>query len=70
MEITVTSSSPQMAKSIVNEVSAAATLFIGDKMEVIPPQIVEEGVLRLQYKSEYDEKYNTRNAAWNCMHAA
>lgn len=45
MELTVTNSSPQMAKNIVNELSVVAAEFIGDKMEVIPPKIVEEGVL-------------------------
>lgn len=45
MELTVTSSNPEMAKEIVNELSMVAAAFIGDKMEVIPPKIVEEGVL-------------------------
>lgn len=41
--ITVTVNDAKQAKAIVNELSVVASEFIGDKMEVTPPKIVEEG---------------------------
>lgn len=41
--ITVTMNDPQLAKEVVDELSAVSSEFIGDKMEVTPPKIVEEG---------------------------
>ena len=43
MQITVTNADPELAKEIVDEVSAVGAQFIGDQMEVVPPKIVEEG---------------------------
>lgn len=43
LEITVNDSDPEMAKSIVDELSTVASEFIGDQMEVVPPKIIEEG---------------------------
>ena len=41
--ITVTMNDPQQAKAVVDELSIVSSEFIGDKMEVTPPKIVEEG---------------------------
>jgi len=49
--ITVTMSSPELAKTVVNELAIVASNFIGDKMEVVPPKIIEEGELPLEKAS-------------------
>ena len=41
--VTVTAHDAKMAKAIVDELSVVASAFIGDKMEVTPPKIVEDG---------------------------
>lgn len=41
--ITVTLNDPDMAKTVVDELSVVSSEFIGDKMEVTPPKIIEEG---------------------------
>lgn len=41
--ITVRDSDPETAKEIVNELAEVASEYIGDKMEVVPPKIIEEG---------------------------
>ena len=41
--ITVTMNDPQQAKAVVDELSIVASEFIGDKMEVTPPKIIEQG---------------------------
>ena len=41
--ITVTTNDAKLAKAIVDELSIVSSEFIGDKMEVTPPKIVEEG---------------------------
>lgn len=41
--ITVTMNDAKQAKAVVNELSAVSSEFIGDKMEVSPPKVVEEG---------------------------
>lgn len=43
LEITVEDSDPVLAKKLVDEIADVASDFIGDKMEVIPPKIIEEG---------------------------
>ena len=43
MEITVTYPSPKMAKEIVDDIAAVTSEFIGDKMEGVPPKIIDEG---------------------------
>ena len=45
LEISVEHPSPQMAMQIVNELSEVASEFIGDNMEVVPPKIIEEGIV-------------------------
>lgn len=43
LEITVANPDPQMAKTIVDELSEVAADFIGEQMEVVPPKIIEDG---------------------------
>lgn len=45
LEITVQHPNPEMAKRIVDEVASVASDYIGEQMEVIPPKIIEEGIL-------------------------
>lgn len=48
LEITVTMPDPKMAAAVVNELAGEASEFIGDKMEVTPPKIIEEGEVPLK----------------------
>jgi len=41
--VSVTLNNAKQAKEVVDELSKVASVFIGDKMEVTPPKIVEEG---------------------------
>lgn len=43
LNLTVTSTDPAMAKKIVDELANVGAEYVGDKMEVIPPKIIEEG---------------------------
>ena len=43
LEISVVNTDPEMAKEIVDELANVSSVFIGDKMEVIPPKIIEVG---------------------------
>lgn len=43
LSIAVTLNDAKMAKVVVDELSVVSSKFIGDKMEVTPPKIVEEG---------------------------
>lgn len=43
LEITVQNSHPELARDLVNELAHTASDYIGDKMEVIPPKVIEEG---------------------------
>lgn len=43
LEITVDHADSVMAKEIVDEVANVSSAYIGDKMEVIPPKIIEVG---------------------------
>lgn len=45
LNISVKDSNPEDAKRIVDELASVAAAYIGDKMEVIPPKIIEEGEL-------------------------
>ncbi|MBO5070152.1 MAG: polysaccharide export protein [Lachnospiraceae bacterium] len=48
LEITVTMPDPEMAAAVVNELSQEASEFIGDKMEVTKPKIIEDGEVPLK----------------------
>lgn len=56
LDISVEDSNPKMAKKIVNELAATASRFIGDKMEVVPPKIIEEGEIPTEKTSPSMEK--------------
>lgn len=43
LNLSVTSTDPELAKKIVDELASVSSEYIGDKMEVIPPKIIEEG---------------------------
>ena len=43
LEMSVTNPDPQQAKAIADELAYVSSEYIGDKMEVIPPKIIEEG---------------------------
>ena len=43
MEITVTYPNAQKAKEIVDDIASVTSEFIGDKMEGVPPKIIDEG---------------------------
>lgn len=43
LEITVEHPDSVMAKEIVDEIASVSSAYIGDKMEVIPPKIIEVG---------------------------
>ena len=43
LQISVKYQDPVMARNIVNALSEISSRFIGDKMEVLPPKIIEEG---------------------------
>ena len=43
LSISVTTNNAEQAKAIVDELAAVSSAFIGDKMEVTPPKIIEEG---------------------------
>ncbi len=51
LEISVESPSPELSRSIVNELTRIASSFIGDKMEVVPPKVIEEGELPIERTS-------------------
>ena len=42
LQITVTNPDPQLAKELADELASISSEYIGDKMEVVPPKIIEE----------------------------
>jgi len=51
LDISVRNSDPEMARDIVNDVASVSSAFIGDKMEVVPPKIIEYGKLPTRQSS-------------------
>ena len=51
LNMSVTDPNPKRAKAIVDEVAKASSDYIGDIMEMIPPKIIEEGVVSDQPSS-------------------
>lgn len=51
LEITAEHQDPVMARDIVDEVTRVASAFVGDKMEVIPPKIIEHGKIPTEKSS-------------------
>lgn len=58
LNISVKHPNPEMALAIVRELAEVASDFIGDMMEVVPPKIIDKGVLPMKKTSPS----NTRNA--------
>lgn len=51
IELSVNNSDPVLAMDIVNELARISSEFIGDKMEVVPPKIIEEGIIPIKRTS-------------------
>ncbi len=51
LELTVSDSDPVRARAIANEVAKVSSDYIGDIMEMIPPKMIEEGVVALEPSS-------------------
>lgn len=45
LNVSVTNPDPELAKTIVNELAEVSADYIGEKMEVVPPKIIEEGIV-------------------------
>ena len=58
LNISVKHPNPEMALVIVREVAEVASDFIGEMMEVVPPKIIDKGVMPMKKTSPS----NTRNA--------
>lgn len=43
LTISATQEDPRLAKTVVDELAQVSSAYIGDKMEVTPPKIIEEG---------------------------
>jgi len=43
LTLSVVQSDPEMAKAVVDELAKVSSAYIGDKMEVTPPKIIEDG---------------------------
>jgi len=43
LSVSVTMNNAELAKAVVDELVAVSSTFIGDKMEVSPPKVIEEG---------------------------
>lgn len=43
LQLTVQNGNPEAAKAIVDELAKVSSAYIGDKMEVTPPKIIEDG---------------------------
>jgi capsular polysaccharide biosynthesis protein len=56
LEITVVDIDPVRAKNIVDEIAEVSSVYIGDKMEVVPPKIIEEGKIPTSRTSPSTEK--------------
>lgn len=58
LEISVTYTKPDKAKEIVDEIAEVSADYIGDKMEVVPPKIIEKGQIPT-HKAAPNVKKNT-----------
>ena len=57
LELSVVNGNPETAKKIADELAAVSSAYIGEKMEVIPPKIIEEGEIP-SYKTGPNVKKN------------
>lgn len=51
LSITVEDIEPMRAKAIVDEVTKSASNYIGDIMEMVPPKVIEDGVVAVKSSS-------------------
>ena len=51
LSITVEDIEPMRAKAIVDEVTKSASNYIGDIMEMVPPKVIEDGVVAVKPSS-------------------
>lgn len=51
LSITVEDIEPMRAKAIVDEVTKSASNYIGDIMEMVPPKVIEDGVVAVKLSS-------------------
>ena len=51
LSITVEDIEPMRAKAIVDEVTKSASNYIGDIMEMVPPKVIEDGVVAVKPRS-------------------
>lgn len=58
LSISVNHSDPETAKTIADELASVSSAYIGDKMEVTPPKIIEEGEVPT-YKTSPSIRKNT-----------
>lgn len=56
LSITATNTDPEMAKKIADTLAKTSADFIGDKMEVTPPKIIEEGEVPIVQTSPNTKK--------------
>ena len=63
LSITAQDPSPQMAKNIADSVATTASEYIGDIMEMVPPKIIEEGVVPARKSSPSNAKNAVMGAA-------
>ena len=73
LSITATNTDPEMAKKIADTLAKTSADFIGDKMEVTSPKIIEEGEVptdESKYKEECDGWSISRSCAFSrCYHS-
>ena len=56
LSITVEDIEPMRAKAIVDEVTKSASNYIGDIMEMVPPKVIEDGVVAVKPSSQSVKK--------------
>ena len=56
LTVTVQDSDPRMAKAIADAVAVTSSEYIGDIMEMVPPKIIEEGVVATRKSSPSNGK--------------
>lgn len=63
LTISVEDPDPQMAKNVADAIAHTSSEYIGDLMEMVPPKIIEEGVVPIEQSSPDDLKYVMAGAA-------
>ncbi len=56
IEMTVSNSDPTLSMEIVNELARVSSEYIGDKMEIVPPKIIEDGIIPTHKTSPSNSK--------------